>query len=88
MPLFTYNLLKKALETKGRPVSMREIFDQVSGKYTVHMENIIHGLEVLQNKGLIDSEVKGSVRLFLIRKPLESLDILSDHTDVFENSLE
>ncbi len=90
IPRFTYSLLQKALEAKGRPVDMDEILEQVSGKYFVLLDEIKSGLQFLERKGLIKKEFDARKKKYffdLRKRGMNGSDILRNHTDVFESSV-
>ena len=88
MVLFTYNLLLKALEEKGKPVSLDDISNQVSGDYMVVMDDIKKNLDILERKKLIEKNLEKDHYVFSVNKKLDANEILKEHPDIFEHSLE
>lgn len=90
IPRFTYSLLQKALESKGRPVDLDEILEQVSGKYVVLVDEVKSGLQFLERKGLVKKEFDARKKRYFFnvrKKGMKGHDILRDHTDVFEGTV-
>jgi len=89
IPVFTYNLLLKALDNKGRPVNVEEIMEQVSRKYFVVPENVRAGLNFLEQRGIIEKrfDYDQKAYMFNVTHRMDSNQIIVEHPEILEGSL-
>ncbi|MBN2042653.1 MAG: hypothetical protein JW754_02505 [Candidatus Aenigmarchaeota archaeon] len=77
------------MDSRGRPVNIEEIMEQVSRKYFVVPENVRAGLDFLEQRGIIEKRFDYDKRVytFNVIHRMDSDSLIMEHPEILEGSL-